>query len=104
MSVSIAMFYVPCENKEQAQNLGNAGVREGLAACYNCFDIQSGFFWDGAMQNEDEVVLILKTSRSATSDLHQFLVKNHPYDTPCIAHWTIEVNGAYADWIIKNTR
>lgn len=104
MSVSIAMFYVPCENEEKARELGNAGVREKLAACYNCFDIQSGFFWDGAMQNDDEVVLILKTSRAASSDLHQFLVENHPYDTPCIAHWTIEVNGAYADWIIKNTR
>lgn len=104
MSVSITMFYVPCENENRAVELGKASVREKLAACYNCFGIQSGFFWDGAMQNESEVVLILKTSRSATSDLHQFLVKNHPYDTPCIAHWNIEVNGAYADWIMKNTR
>lgn len=104
MSVSITLFYVPCENEQQAKDLGNASVKEKLAACYNCFDIQSGFFWDGAMQNEDEVVLVLKTSRTATSDLHQYLVKNHPYDTPCIAHWSIEVNGAYADWIIKNTR
>ena len=48
-------------------------------------------------------MLLLKTRTELRQAVTEAVEQLHPYTTPCIAHWTIEVNAAYEAWIVAET-
>lgn len=97
--MKISIFYIPTGSAEEAQQLGQKTVENKLAACSNSFPIQSIFPWEGQIQQDDEVALILKTFPEYNEALQSFLEKHHSYKVPCIMHWETEVNEAYGEWM-----
>ena len=97
--MEITFFYIPIGSEAEASRLSNLAIKERLAACANIFPIQSGFMWEGAMHEEAEFILVLKTMVYQKKALREFLESNHPYETPCILSWNAEVNDAYAAWV-----
>jgi periplasmic divalent cation tolerance protein len=102
--VEISFFYIPVGSEAEATSLGNLAIKERLAACANIFPIQSGFMWEGVMQQEHEFILILKTMLYKKKALREFLESNHRYETPCIMSWVAEVNDAYAAWVEQQVK
>lgn len=100
--MQITIFYIPFGDKDTAQKIGKLALEMELAGCVNIFPIQSIFPWEGAMQEESEFVLILKTATNLEEKLSSFIRENHPYELPCIMNWKVEVNQAYGEWIERN--
>lgn len=100
--MQIALFYIPISTQSEATSLGRKTIENRLAACANVFPIQSIFPWEGAIQNEGEYVLVLKTITSLDDKLRDFISDHHPYDVPCIMSWDVEVNEVYGEWIREN--
>ncbi len=100
--MQITLFYIPVSTQSEATAVGRKTIENHLAACVNVFPIQSIFPWEGAIQNEGEYVLVLKTIPSLKDQLRDFISDHHPYDVPCIISWDVEVNEAYGEWILKN--
>jgi len=69
---------------EAAPELARTLVEERLAACVNRIDCESTYWWDGEIHDDEEVILLAKT----TADRYDALVDRvevlHPYDVPCI--------------------
>jgi len=103
MPMEIILFYTAVRDAEEAEKLGKEAVALKLAACANSFPIQSNYLWDGAMQQDAEIVLLLKTSDAKKESLRSFIEKNHCYDVPSILSWKVEVNAAYGNWVIEST-
>ena len=62
-----------------------------LAACGNILPgVTSVYEWQGKIETETEVSLILKTKADKTEELTKFVVENHPYDTPCVVFVPVE--------------
>ena len=62
-----------------------------LAACGNILPgVTSVYEWQGKIETETEVSLILKTKSDKTEALTEFVVENHPYDTPCVVFVPVE--------------
>ena len=99
MPTEILVFYVPAGTLDAAEALGRAAVEAGLAACANLFPVQSAYLWNGAMQDDEEVVVILKTFPEKEAALEAFLTSHHPYEVPALVRWPARVNDAYADWM-----
>ncbi len=99
MAGDILVFYVPAGSPEAANVLGRAAVEAGLAACANVFPVRSAYLWNGAVQDEAEVVAVLKTFPEKETDLEAFLMAHHPYDVPAVVRWPARVNDTYADWM-----
>ena len=97
--MEISLFYITVENEAEATSLGNLAIEQHLAACSNIFPIQSSFPWDNQLQQEKEIVLILKTIPPLVDALRSFIQEKHTYDVPCIIHWTVEVNEEYGRWV-----
>lgn len=97
--MEISIFYIPVGNAAEAETLGHRAIKEHLAACANVFPIQSTFMWEGALQQEAEFILVLKTMHHKKKALREFLESNHSYETPCILSWDAEVNVAYGEWV-----
>ena len=97
--MKISIFYIPTGSAEEAQQLGQKVVENKLAVCSNSFPIQSIYPWEGKLQQDNEVVLILKTFPKYNAPLQSFIEKHHSYKVPCIMQWDAEVNESYGDWM-----
>lgn len=103
--MSTRLIYVTAPSGDEARRLGRALVEERLAACANIIPgIVSIYRWDGAMQEDDEVALILKTQDRLVDRLTKRVRALHPYQCPCVVALPIEGgNPAFLQWIVDET-
>ena len=86
---------------EVAERLARTLVDERLAACANIVPgVVSVYRWEGEVQRDSEVLVILKTSAEVLDDLESRAVELHPYDVPEVL--ALPVRGGhepYLDWV-----
>lgn len=85
---------------EDADDLAQSLVEERLAACVNLVDCHSTYWWDDEVVNEDESILLIKTTAERYDKLRGRIEKLHPHDVPCIKRFDeTHVLDSYAEWI-----
>ena len=83
---------------EEAQRIARALVSERLAACANIIpEVSSICWWEGQVQDEQEAMLIIKTTPTQVDALEARLVELHPYDVPELL--SIPVTGGHPPYI-----
>lgn len=97
--VRIALITAP--DQAAAATLGRALVEERLAACANLVpQITSIYRWEGAVQEDSEVLLIIKTSAAQVAALTKRALELHPYGVPEVLVLPVESgSSAYLDWV-----
>ena len=92
---------VTCENQDEAKKIAGALVEKRLAACANILpNVRSVFRWQGAVEDEDEVLMIIKTRHEVFDHLAEVVTELHSYDVPeIIALPIVAGNAPYLDWI-----
>ncbi len=97
--------YIAAESRDEAVAIGRALVEERLAACANVFaSVKSLYWWEGAVQEDDEVILILKTRSGRLERLIERAKALHSYECPCIVAFPIAAGHPdYLDWIAAET-
>ena len=100
-----SLVYMTTETHAEAARIGRALVGERLAACVNIVDgMRSIYWWDGAVQEAGETILIAKTRTSLVDRLSERVRELHDYDCPCIVSLAIDGgNPAFLDWIGAET-
>jgi periplasmic divalent cation tolerance protein len=88
-----------------AAEVAKALVGEKLAACANILPaLRSIYRWEGKVQDENEVLVLLKTRRGQYERLKARILALHPYDVPEVLAVPVEQgHGAYLDWIASET-
>jgi len=101
-----AMAYITCESLEQAREIGRTLVSERLAACVNILPgMTSMYWWQGKIEEADEVVLVAKTRMTLADALTTRVTALHSYDVPCVAVLPIlRGNPAFISWIETETQ
>ena len=81
-------------------------VEQQLAACVNCLPrVQSIFRWQGAIEQADEVTLLIKTTQTRYAELEAAIKAAHPYQVPEIIAMPIVAGWQpYLDWIEDETK
>jgi len=89
-----------------AATLARTLVEERLAACVNVIPgVRSFYRWQGALQNDSEVVLIIKSQRNRSQALAARIKDLHPYELPEVLELPVcGGSPAYLDWIATETR
>jgi periplasmic divalent cation tolerance protein len=97
---------VTAPSADKAAELARALVEERLAACGNVLpQLRSIYRWQGAVHDEPEALLILKTTAALFERLRARVVELHPYDTPeVLALPVAAAHAPYLDWIRGETR
>ena len=81
MSVLLALTTAP--DGETAGRIARALVEERLAACVNRLPgVASTYRWRGMLQEDAEVLLLIKTTRARLPALEARLGELHPYEVP----------------------
>lgn len=94
-----------CPDLDRARNLAELLVRERLAACVNIVPlVHSVYEWQGAVQQEAECQLLIKTSSGRYAALEETLRRHHPYELPEIIAVPLTAGlPAYLHWIDQQT-
>jgi periplasmic divalent cation tolerance protein len=90
-----------CASAEEARRIARALVEKRLAACVNIIPgVRSVYRWDDAIQEEEEVVLLIKTSRALLEELKDEIERLHSYQVPEVVALSI-VDGSerYLSWM-----
>ncbi len=95
------LIYVTARDKDEARAIGRHVVQMRLAACVNIFDhMNSMYYWDDVFQDDQEAVLIAKTTEACVPELVEAIKRRHSYDCPCIVTLPIQDgNPAFLQWI-----
>lgn len=90
-----------CPDDECAATIARALVTERLAACVNRLSgVRSTYIWDGRLQDDAEVLLIIKTTRDQLPGVEAKLKELHPYELPELVALRVEGGSqAYLDWL-----
>jgi periplasmic divalent cation tolerance protein len=87
--------------KEKAEQLANALVERRLAACVNIVGpIRSIYRWKDAIENEQEYLLLIKTTAERAHELEAAFAELHPYELPERVEFSIEGGSSpYLEWL-----
>lgn len=90
-----------CSSREEADRIAYQLVDARLAACVNVLPgIGSIYRWQGAVEQAQEILLLIKSSRALFDSLRARIEQLHSYSTPEIVALPI-VDGAegYLNWM-----
>jgi periplasmic divalent cation tolerance protein len=84
-----------------AESIANQVVRSGLAACVNIVPgLKSVYLWKGAVEADDELLLLIKTTEARYQELEDTIREAHPYELPEIVCVPILAGlPGYLQWI-----
>jgi periplasmic divalent cation tolerance protein len=95
----VVLCTVPDE--EVGASLARTIVGKRLAACVNLVPgLRSIYSWKGEIQDDGEVLLVMKTRESLFGELRERITSLHPYDVPeIVALPAADCHGPYLDWV-----
>ncbi|XP_076871841.1 protein CutA homolog isoform X2 [Brachyhypopomus gauderio] len=93
--------FVTCPNETVAKELARGIVEKKLAACVNIVPkITSVYEWHGKIEEDSEVLLMIKTRTTKISALAEHVRSNHPYEVAEVISVPIDQgNPPYLKWI-----
>jgi periplasmic divalent cation tolerance protein len=100
------LVFTTLPSPDKAAEIARALVEERLAACGNVFPaVRSIYKWQGKVQDENEVMLLLKTREEQLERLKLRILELHPYEVPEVLAIPVESGyRAYLEWIASATK
>ena len=91
-------------SEEEGARIAKSLVDRGLCACVNLIPkVRSIYRWEGAVQDDAEVLLIAKTTKDRLQALSDHVAEAHSYDVPEALAISVEKGRAsYLEWLAEN--
>jgi periplasmic divalent cation tolerance protein len=104
MSEALVIFCT-CPDQATAGRLAAGLVERRLAACVNVLGgIRSIYRWQGAVSDDEEVLMVIKSTDSRYPRLERWIREHHPYEVPeIVAAPVSRISGDYLDWVVAAT-
>jgi periplasmic divalent cation tolerance protein len=90
-----------CASAEEAAKIARSLVEKKLAACVNVLPAVRSFYrWKGVVEDDQESLLVIKSSRGLFDQLRAELEKLHSYEVPeVIAVPIVDGSEGYLEWL-----
>ncbi|BBG23871.1 divalent-cation tolerance protein CutA [Sulfuracidifex tepidarius] len=91
-------------SEEDAEKIARHLVERKFAACVNVIPkITSFYFWQGKLQKDSELLLLIKTIKDMEEMIIDEVKRIHPYQVPEVLSFDIE-NGLeeYINWMMSS--
>jgi len=99
------VVFITVDSQETAQKIIDKLLTERKTVCINIIPkVESYFWWQGKIENANELLLIVKTRAILLEELIALVKQNHPHSVPeIIALPIIGGNEAYLKWVETET-
>jgi periplasmic divalent cation tolerance protein len=106
LSADFLVVLCTCPTREVASAIATAVLEERLAACVNQLPgIKSLYRWEGRIEDDEELLLLIKTTSQLFPALEEMIRDLHPYDVPEIIGLPLTVGSKdYFAWIRNSVR
>jgi len=103
---AIQFVYITTGDKAEARKIGMALVESRLAACVNIIDQMNSLYrWEGQIQEDQEVILIAKTTEKNLPVLKEKVKAMHSYECPCIVCLPVtDGYDPYLEWVREQVK
>ena len=93
-------------SRDEARRIGRALVERLLAACVSIVpQVNSSYRWEGEIDEAEECLLIVKTTRAAFERVRDAINELHSYDVPeCISVAIESGSAAYLNWLGESVK
>ena len=93
------------DSEDEADKLASGIVENHLGACVHVIPMKSVYRWEGKVEKDPELRLVVKTAADRVDALIDYIKANHSYDVPQIVGTEILVGSdEYLGWIRDETR
>ena len=101
MNKETMIVLTTCGNDEDAASLSRALVERREAACVNAVrQVASTYRWKGEVQQDQETLLIIKTTAARLSAVERTIRELSKYELPELITLSVAAGGAdYLQWI-----
>jgi len=104
--MSLVLCYITAHDHKEATTLAQKLLSEKLAACVNMMpNMISMYMWDGAIADEHETLMIVKTKQELVPELMARVKQLTTYEVPCVLVVPVlDAYKPYADWLLTNVK
>jgi periplasmic divalent cation tolerance protein len=106
MEESGIIVFCTFPNLEEAKSIAPDLVEKKLAACCTILPQVTSFYsWESKIEENQEILMMIKTSRKCYDQLEKQIKMMHSYSVPEII--SVDINQgskAYFDWIFESTK
>jgi len=104
MTTTPLIVLCTCPDITAADAIATALLDARLAACVNRIEgVESLYRWEGSIQKDQEVLLLIKTTAVAFDKGESAISDLHPYELPEIIGVPVTQGSApYLDWLTKS--
>ena len=96
----LTILYTTWPDAETAEAVGRMAVECRLAACVNLLaPIRAIYRWEGTLNCDCEIPMLLKTTSAAAERLKDLILKYHPNVTPCVLALSTTPMGCNLDYV-----
>lgn len=97
----VVVALVTAPDADTATYIARTLVEEQLAACCNILpQVRSIYRWQQAVEQADEVLVIVKTTAARFDAMRERILELHPYDLPeIIATAVTDGHEPYLEWV-----
>jgi periplasmic divalent cation tolerance protein len=90
-----------CASAQEAELIARRLLDKRLAACVNILPgVRSFYRWKGAIEDDKEILLVIKSSRALFTELRAEIEKLHSYEVPeVIAIPLVDGSERYLAWL-----
>lgn len=101
----IIMVFCTTPSRAVAEQIAQTLVAKKLAACVNIVaGVESVYAWEGKIEQQQEFLLLVKTTAENYERLEATILSLHPYDTPEIIASPIQHGLTdYLTWVAAST-
>ena len=86
-------------DKKNASKLANLLLEEKLIPCVTFKNIESYFWWEGNINQSQEVQLMIKCKKENVNNVCNKIAEWHSYEIPEIIYFRVSANKNYHYWM-----
>jgi periplasmic divalent cation tolerance protein len=89
----------------EGEKLAKRLLEKRVAACVNVTSVRSAYWWQGKIEEDNEDLLIIKTSIEKVDALIRTIKSEHPYEVPEVLILpVIACHADYCQWVRSETQ
>ena len=98
------VVYVTFPSIEGAKKVSKTLLTEKLIACVTFHKVESMYSWDNELQEEKEVLALMKTTEGKFAEVQKRVASLHSHLVPCVMKFSTEATKSFTEWVEKEVQ